>query len=104
LLAPAARQLFEQLGVGRSLFDGMASNKKITRLDDAITQVSDPAESQCELLREHLESARTSLLGEMQEEYALQLRLASEVLNCIADRERRDRVQKLIGELQRAKE
>jgi hypothetical protein len=82
----------------------MPFNQKITRLDDAITQVSDPSESQCELLREHLESARISLLGELQEEYALNLRLASEVLNCIADRERRDRVQRLIGELQSARE
>jgi hypothetical protein len=82
----------------------MPFNQKITRLDDAITQVSDPSESQCELLREHLESAWISLLGELQEEYALNLRLASEVLNCIADRERRDRVQRLIGELQSARE
>lgn len=77
----------------------MATETNVARLDTAIHEVSDPSESQCGLLREHLESARASLLGERREECALTLRLASQALNCIASRERRERVERLIREL-----
>ena len=75
----------------------------LSRLDGALNELADPDESQCELLREHLEAARINLLGEMPEEYTLNLRLASNALNCIADRERRKRLQELLGDLQAAK-
>jgi hypothetical protein len=77
----------------------MTSNSTLTRLDEAINEVTDPAESECELLREHLETARTDLVGEMRAEYAMNLKLASEALNCIANRERRERVHRILDGL-----
>jgi hypothetical protein len=74
----------------------------IQEIDRMIDEVSDAGESQCELLREQLESARASRLGEMTEEYRLCLRLALEAVGCITDPDRRQRVElglrRLIGE------
>ena len=75
----------------------MALRTDITRLDTAIDEMSDPSESQCELLREHLESARYYLFGGMPQEYRLSLQLANEALDCISNHERRDRVKQLIA-------
>ncbi len=71
----------------------------VSLLDDAINEVSDPAESQCELLREHLEAARIDLLGAMPEEYALNLRMALDALNCIANGDRRERIDRILKDL-----
>ena len=71
----------------------------VSRLDEAINEVSDPSESQCELLREHLEAARIDRLGEMLEEYALNLRMALDALNCIVNRDRRERVHRILKNL-----
>ena len=41
--------------------NGMMLHKTdVSRLDRVIDQLSGPSEAQCDLLREHLESARTS--------------------------------------------
>lgn len=80
------------------------STQTLTQLDDALNELADPSETQCELLREHLEAARISLLGEMTEEYALNLGLASNSLNCVADPERRKRLTRLLHDLQPSKE
>ncbi|MBZ5603000.1 MAG: hypothetical protein LAO79_11895 [Acidobacteriia bacterium] len=71
----------------------------VDELDAMINEVSDPAESQCELLREHLESARNYVLGSMPREYALTLRLAKQMENCIVNPERRERVKHMIESL-----
>jgi hypothetical protein len=71
----------------------------VTRLDAVIDEMTDPAESQCELLREHLETARTYLRGEMPDEYVLSLRLADDAVNCIASEERRQRLKRMIAGL-----
>lgn len=77
----------------------MALKTDVTQLDAAIDEVSDPSESQCELLREHLETARNYLQGAMQREYALSLQLANQALDCISDEERRVRVKQIIAEM-----
>ena len=77
----------------------MVQKTSLTRLDHAMNEVSEPSEGQCELLREHLESARTYLLGEMTEEYTLSLRLAAEAVNCISNEDRRHRVNEMIDDL-----
>jgi hypothetical protein len=81
-------------------------NHAIESIDRTIDEVSDAHESECELLREHLESARASRLGEMTDEYYLTLRLAMEVTGCITDQPRRQRVEEtlrgLIAEVARA--
>ena len=79
------------------------TTETLSRLDGALTELADPGESQCELLREHLEAARINLLGEMHEEYSLNLRLASNALNCIADAERRKRLKDLLDDLRLAR-
>jgi len=82
------------------------SNHAIESIDRTIDEVSDARESECELLREHLESARTARLGEMTEEYHLSLILSMEVTGCITDPQRRKRVEEtlrgLIADLDRA--
>ena len=77
----------------------MTLRTDVNLIDTAIDEISDPAESQCELLREHLESARHYLLGSAEREYVLSLQLAREALNCVADRDRKARVEKLIADM-----
>ena len=64
----------------------------LTWLDTLLTELGRPTEAQCELLREHLESARTYLLGGMPVEYGLSLQMAGEALNCVTDDNLRDRI------------
>ena len=77
----------------------MTLKTDVHRIDAVIDEMSDPAESQCELLREHLESARHYLLGSMPVEYKLSLQLASQALDCISDEDRRGRVREAILEM-----
>jgi hypothetical protein len=77
----------------------MVSKSEVSLLDEAINRLSDPAESQCELLREHLESARTFLLGDMPEEFTFNLGLAHQAVNCISNRDVRNRIDELINRL-----
>jgi hypothetical protein len=75
------------------------TNQAIESIDRMIDEVADARESECELLREHLESARTSRLGEMTDEYQLALHLAMEVTGCITDPQRRRRVEEALRAL-----
>jgi len=68
-------------------------------LDRLINEVCEPDASSCELLLEHLERARTYLLGQMPEEYIFSLWLANEAVNCLANEERRDRASESIHHL-----
>ncbi len=77
----------------------MTLKTDVHRIDVVIDEVSGPTESQCELLREHLESARHYLLGAMPVEYKLSLQLANQALDCITDEDRRKRVRKAILEM-----
>jgi len=70
--------------------------RDLARLDAILEELSKETEAQCELLREHLESARASLVGSMPAEYALNLNMAGEALNCIADPKLRERIQDFI--------
>lgn len=75
------------------------SDTELHELDQLIDTVSQPVNSQCELLREHLQSARTYLLGQMTEEYVFTLRLADQVVNCMAQEEQRRRASEAIHHL-----
>lgn len=77
----------------------MISKTDVAQLDELMEELAKPGETQCELLREHIESARSSLLGGMNEEYILNLRLASQAINCIADSVRKNRVSETILQL-----
>lgn len=74
-------------------------NSAVHAIDRMIDEVGDARESQCELLREHLESARASRLGEMMEEYHLSIQLASEATGCITDQPRRRRIEETLRSL-----
>jgi hypothetical protein len=73
-----------------------AHTEELTRLDQILEELSSPAEAQCKSLREHLESARMSLLGSMPTEYALNLEMAGQALNCISDHSLRARIQNFV--------
>jgi hypothetical protein len=77
----------------------MTLKTDVHAIDHVMDELGDPAESQCELLREHLESARQYLQGSMEREYKLGLQLANQAINCISDHERRKRVQKMIDDM-----
>ena len=68
----------------------------IVRLDGLLDELGTETEANCELLREHLESARVYLVGLMPVEYALSLKMAEEVLDCVSDHNLRRRIQAFI--------
>jgi len=63
----------------------------LARLDELLEQLSQETGAQCELLREHLESARAYLV-----EYAFSLKMARETLTCVSDDSLRARIQDFI--------
>ena len=70
--------------------------QELARLDEILEQLRAAAQAQCQLLREHLESARISLVGAMPAEYALNLQMAEQALNCISGRNLRVRIEQFI--------
>jgi hypothetical protein len=66
----------------------------IARLDGLLDELR--KKTQCELLREHLESARVYLVGLIPEEYAFSLKMAEEALNCLSDHDLRERIEDFI--------
>ena len=69
---------------------------ELVRLDRLLQELGSETEAQCELLREHLKSARVSLVALMPAEYALSLQMAGEALNSISDPGLRARVRDFI--------
>jgi hypothetical protein len=77
----------------------------LQRLDGLIQELGHSQENQDDLLIQHLQSARTYLLGAMPEEYALSLRNAEESLSVVREPLRRqleDTLSTLLGEIERA--
>lgn len=70
--------------------------QELTRLDELVEDLGKETEAQCELLREHLESARVYLVGLMPTEYAFSLQMAGEALNCVSNPDLRSRIEKFI--------
>jgi hypothetical protein len=68
----------------------------IARLDGLLDELGKETEAQCEVLREHLESARLYLVGLMPAEYAFSLKMAEEALNCVSDHNLRKRIEDFI--------
>ena len=66
----------------------------LAELDHLIEELSHETEAPCELIREHLESARISLVGAMPAEYAFCMKLAREAANRITDHDLRTRIEK----------
>jgi hypothetical protein len=73
-----------------------AHTQDLARLDDILEALSQSTEAQCQLLREHLESARVSLVGAMPSEYALNLEMAGQALNCVSDDNLRARIENFV--------
>jgi glutamate synthase domain-containing protein 3 len=78
--------------------DGVQSvqARDLAQLDGLLKALGEETDSQCKLLREHLESARVYLVGLMPAEYALSLKMADEALSGIADHNLRARVEDFI--------
>lgn len=71
---------------------------QLSRLDGLLEELGQATEAQCELLREHLESARVYLVGSMPTEYALSVQMAGEALSCVNDPGLRTRIQAFLQE------
>ncbi len=69
---------------------------ELAHLDGFLSELAKETEAQCELLREHLESAREYLMGAMPVEYRFNLKLAGETLNGVADESLRARLRAFI--------
>ena len=69
---------------------------ELAQLDGFLSELAKETEAHCELLREHLESAREYLLGAMPVEYRFNLKLAGEALNGVADENLRDQLRAFI--------
>jgi len=78
-----------------ALMPKVDTSKDLAELDKLLEELTE-AESQCELLQEHLEGARTYLLGAMPIEYGLSLKMADESLNCVSNRSLRARIEHFI--------
>ena len=70
----------------------ITESPELAQLDGFISQLAKDTEPQCDLLREHLVSAREYLLGAMPVEYRFNLELASGTLNGVDDKDVRDRL------------
>jgi len=71
----------------------------LQRLDEVIADLGHSQEDRDDLLIQHLQSARTYLLGAMPEEYALGLRSACENLSLVRDEPSRRRVEDTLSSL-----
>jgi hypothetical protein len=74
----------------------MAQGQELAQLDGFLSELAKETEAQCELLREHLESARDYLVGAMPAEYRFNLKLAGETLNGVEDKDLRDRLRAFV--------
>ena len=70
--------------------------RDLAQLDGLLQALGKETGSQCELLREHLESARVYLVGLMPAEYALSLRMAEQALSGVADHKLHARIEDFI--------
>jgi hypothetical protein len=73
-----------------------SQNQELAQLDGFLSELAKETEAQCELLREHLETARAYLIGAMPAEYRFNLKLAGETLNGVEDKNLRDRLRRFI--------
>ena len=71
----------------------------LQRLDELIAELGHSQENRDDLLIQHLQSARTYLLGAMPEEYALSLRSASENSSLVRDEPLRRRMEDALSSL-----
>lgn len=74
----------------------ITQSPELAQLDGFLSELAKETEAQCELLREHLESAREYLLGAMPVEYRFNLKLAGETLNGVEDDNLRHRLRAFI--------
>ena len=68
----------------------------LSDLDDLLAGLEHEHSPDCGLLREHLQGARSYLLGAMPAEYKLNLRLAGDVVDCIGNEALRRRLDDFI--------
>jgi hypothetical protein len=74
----------------------MVQEETLSRLDDLLANLEHEHNPDCRMLREHLQGARSYLLGAMPAEYKLNLRLAEHVLGCVGNEELRQKLRDFI--------
>ena len=70
--------------------------KELMHLDELLKDLRKETDANCELLREHLQSARVYLVGLMPTEYAFSLKMAGDALDCVSDHKVRARLEEFI--------
>ena len=73
----------------------MSQVETISELDELLAGLEHEHHPDCDLLREHLQAARSYALGAMPAEYKLNLRLAENIANCVQHEETRDKIKDL---------
>ena len=76
---------------------------QLAKLDALLELISDaPEDAECQSGQEHLQAARTYLLGAMPQEYELSLEMAEEALAAIPERDVRLKAERLLHEIREA--
>jgi hypothetical protein len=76
---------------------------QLAKLDELLELIGDaPEDAQCPNSQEHVQSARTYLLGAMPQEYELSLEMAEEAIATIAERDVRLKAEHLLHEIREA--
>ncbi|HEY6340842.1 MAG TPA: hypothetical protein VIY49_05060 [Bryobacteraceae bacterium] len=76
---------------------------QLAKLDELLELIGDaPEDAECPSAQEHLQAARTYLLGAMPLEYELSLEMAEEAIAAIAQRDVRLKAERLLHEIRKA--
>jgi hypothetical protein len=77
--------------------------EQLSKLDHLLEFLADaPEDEECRNAQEHLQSARTYLLGAMPEEFELSLQMAEDAISAIARRAERIQAERLLREVREA--
>ena len=78
--------------------------EQLSKLDQLLEFLADaPEDEECRNAKEHLQSARTYLLGAMPEEFELSLQMAEEAISAIAQRTVRIEAERMLREVREAR-
>ena len=76
---------------------------QLAKLDELLELIGDaPEDAECRSVQEHLQAARTYLLGAMPQEYELSLEMAQEAIGAIEPRDVRLKAERLLQEVREA--
>jgi hypothetical protein len=77
----------------------MLPETEVIRLDELIHELREVKDDRCELLHEHLDTARALLWGAMPKEARMNIELALEQVDCISDVALREKTATILNHL-----